>query len=78
VIAFIALSTVLKMGLIHFPITDPSKYGCKILAYYEVGDSMEGAVLREKQIKAGSRLKKIQLIESINPGWQDLYELISK
>jgi putative endonuclease len=35
---------------------------------------MESAILREKQIKAGSRKKKLQLIETINPNWIDLYE----
>jgi putative endonuclease len=35
---------------------------------------MEGAITREKQIKAGSRKKKLALIEGLNPGWRDLYE----
>ena len=52
------------------------QYGCKTLVYYEVGGSMEGAIFREKQIKAGSRKDKINLIESINPGWVDFYESI--
>jgi putative endonuclease len=54
------------------------RYGCKMLVYYEIGDSMEGVILREKQWKAGSRQNKINLIETMNPGWQDLYEWISK
>lgn len=49
------------------------KYGCKLLVYYEITDTMEAAIAREKQIKAGSRKKKIALIESINPMWEDLY-----
>ncbi len=35
---------------------------------------MEGCILREKQIKAGSRKKKIQLIEEMNSSWKDLYD----
>lgn len=48
------------------------KYGCKILVYYESFETMEAAILREKQIKGGSRKKKIVLIESLNPEWKDL------
>lgn len=50
-----------------------SKYGCKMLVYYEMFDDMENAIFREKQIKAGSRKKKLELIESFNPEWKDLY-----
>ena len=53
--------------------TFTSKYGCKLLVWYELHSTMEYAILREKQIKAGSRRKKIQLIETLNPGWNDLY-----
>ncbi len=49
------------------------KYGTDKLGYYEIFDDIEEAILREKQIKAGSRSKKLQLVESINPDWQDLY-----
>jgi len=52
------------------------KYGCKTLVFYELCYTMENAIIREKQIKAGSRQKKIKLIESINPDWNDLYSLI--
>lgn len=52
------------------------KYGCKLLVYYELHDTMEQATLREKQIKGGSRQKKIDLIRSINPDWTDLYKTI--
>jgi putative endonuclease len=55
-----------------------SDYNCKMLVYYELFDSMLNAIAREKQIKAGSRIKKLALIESINPLWQDLYEQIIK
>ena len=49
-------------------------YNCNLLVYYEQCDSMLGAIEREKQIKGGSRKKKLALIESINPDWQDLYK----
>jgi predicted GIY-YIG superfamily endonuclease len=49
------------------------RYGCKLLVYYEAHEDMAGAIAREKQIKAGSRSKKLALIEGINPGWKDLY-----
>lgn len=48
-------------------------YGCKLLVYYEIHSTMESAILREKQIKAGSRQKKIDLIEAQNKEWVDLY-----
>ena len=48
------------------------KYNCNKLVWYEVTESIESAINREKQIKAGSRAKKIQLIESINSDWKDL------
>ena len=50
-----------------------SKYYCNKLVYYEIHATMESAITREKQIKAGSRKAKIKLIESINLLWQDLY-----
>jgi putative endonuclease len=42
--------------------------------YYEVSNGVEGAIAREKQIKAGSRQDKIDLINKMNPEWRDLYE----
>ena len=53
------------------------KYNVHKLVYYEVGDSIHSAIAREKQIKGGSRQKKIDLIISLNPEWKDLYEAIS-
>ena len=50
------------------------KYGCKMLVWYEVHENMIEAITREKQIKAGSRVKKLALIEAFNPEWNDLYE----
>jgi predicted GIY-YIG superfamily endonuclease len=54
------------------------KYGCKTLVYFEVHDDVATAIAREKQIKAGSRRKKLALIERTNADWQDLFEGISK
>ncbi len=51
-------------------------YRCKILVWYEQSSTMELAILREKQIKGGSRSKKIDLIEALNPQWLDLYSKI--
>ncbi len=54
------------------------KYDCKNLVYYELYDTMESAIVREKQLKAGSRQKKLELIKSVNPEWTDLYSIICK
>lgn len=51
-----------------------AKYNVNILVYYETFNNVYDAISREKQIKAGSRKKKIELINSINPKWQDLGE----
>jgi putative endonuclease len=50
------------------------RYRVTKLVYYEVYDEVHSAIAREKQIKAGSRRKKIELIESMNKEWRDLYE----
>ena len=50
------------------------KYNVNKLVYYEIFDDIESAIAREKQIKAGSRKKKINLIKSINPEFRNLYE----
>ncbi len=49
------------------------KYNVDKLVCYEVFDDINDAITREKQIKAGSRQKKIDLIAGINPTWKDLY-----
>ena len=51
-------------------------YGCNLLVHYELYEDMQTAITREKQIKAGSRKKKLVLIENTNPEWDDLYETI--
>ena len=50
------------------------RYKIYKLVYYEAGNDVAMAIFREKQIKGGSRQKKIELINSINPGWEDLFE----
>ncbi|MDD5218218.1 MAG: GIY-YIG nuclease family protein [Candidatus Omnitrophica bacterium] len=52
------------------------KYKVKKLVYYEIFDEIETAIMREKQIKAGSRENKIQLIQKTNPGYEVLYDRI--
>ena len=52
------------------------KYNIDKLIYWEVFNDPENAILREKQIKAGSRNKKIELIKGINPEWKDLYDIL--
>jgi len=49
------------------------KYNIVKLVYYEVFDDIENAILREEQTKAGSRQKKVQLVNSMNREWRDLY-----
>ena len=51
-----------------------SKYNVTKLVYFECGDDVNAAIFREKQIKAGSRKKKIDLVNSMNPKWNDLSE----
>jgi putative endonuclease len=53
------------------------RYGCKTLVWFEMAGTMEAAIWREKQIKAGSRAKKLALIEAANPEWNDLFESIA-
>ncbi|MBF8264456.1 MAG: Excinuclease ABC C subunit domain protein [Dehalococcoidia bacterium] len=52
------------------------KYDIDKLVYYEMFGDPEEAILREKQLKAGSRAKKNRLVESMNPQWRDLYDEI--
>jgi putative endonuclease len=50
------------------------RYNVDKLVYYETGSDAAGAIAREKQLKAGSRQKKIDLIDGFNPDWRDLYD----
>ncbi len=51
-----------------------SKYNIIKLVYYETCDEIRVAIAREKQIKSGSRAKKIALVNKMNPDWNDLYD----
>ena len=81
------LNTVLYVGVTndlmrrvyeHKSKLDPNsftaKYNLNKLVYFESTNSVESAISREKQLKSGSRKKKIDLINSVNPDWNDLYE----
>ncbi len=50
------------------------RYNVSKLVHYEVSDDPSVAISREKQIKAGARQDKIDLINNSNPEWKDLYE----
>jgi putative endonuclease len=51
-------------------------YSLHLLVYYEFFETMEQAIIREKQIKAGSRIKKLKLIEKENEDWKDLFDTL--
>ena len=52
------------------------KYNIDKLVYYEVFEDPHNAIIREKQIKSGSREKKVELINSFNKEWKELYNEI--
>jgi putative endonuclease len=52
------------------------KYNVKNLVYYELHQTAESAITREKRIKKWRRAWKIKLIEDRNPNWDDLYEML--
>ena len=52
------------------------KYNVTKLIYFEVGDDVNKAIFREKQIKSWNRKRKEELINSFNPEWKDLYDEI--
>lgn len=51
-----------------------SKYNIKKLVYYEIYNDIKNAIAREKQIKAGSKQRKVDLIKKVNPEYKDLSE----
>ena len=51
-----------------------AKYNLNKLIYFEYTDDVNEAIKREKQIKGGSRKKKLDMINSMNPNWKDLYD----
>ena len=55
-----------------------ARYGVKSLVWYEEYDDIEDAIRREKQIKRWHRKWKFELIETMNPEWADLYEMMNR
>ena len=53
------------------------RYGIHRLVWYEVHETMESAIMREKALKKWNRAWKIELIENSNPNWAELYDEIS-
>jgi putative endonuclease len=60
----------------HYPDAFSTKYNLDKLVYFEMFETTAEAYAREQQLKAGKRVRKIKLIESMNPRWLDLYEEI--
>ncbi len=54
------------------------RYKASKLVYYEVAEAHDGALYRERQIKGYSREKKIELINTFNPEWRDLYDELTR
>jgi putative endonuclease len=61
-----------------YPNSFTAKYNCVKLVYYQGFYSIEEAIAAEKRIKGGNRKQKETLINSINIGWRDLWDDISK
>ena len=61
-----------------YPKSFSARYNANKLVYYEVFDFISAARAREKQLKAGSRRKKLALVNRYNPTWRDLFDIISK
>ena len=53
-----------------------AQYGLKCLVWWELHETMESAIVREKQLKGGSRAAKVKLIMEQNPNWADLYDTL--
>ena len=54
------------------------KYQVKILVWYEVHETRESALTRERQMKRWNRAWKLQIIEQMNPSWRDLWDDITQ
>ena len=54
------------------------QYGVHRLVWYEVHETMESAIVREKALKKWNRAWKVRLIEEGNPDWVDLYEEVAR
>ena len=58
------------------PKSHTAQYGIHKLVYYEQTSDVRSAIEREKQLKGGNRARKNKLVETMNPGWLDLWESI--
>jgi len=67
---------VTRHKLKKYPDSFSARYNICKLVYYETLDTIGEAIEREKQIKGGSRKKKIDLVNSLNPGWDDLSSIL--
>jgi putative endonuclease len=61
-----------------YPNSFSARYNCKKLVYFKWFDTIVEAIAEEKRIKGGSRNKKEILINSMNPGWNDLYDQVKQ
>jgi putative endonuclease len=59
-----------------YPTGFTARYNVDKLVYYKRFDTIEAAIAEEKRIKGGSRQQKINLINSMNPEWKDLWDEI--
>ena len=59
-----------------YPKSFTAKYNCNKLVYYEFYPRIEEAIIAEKALKGSNRERKIQLINSVNPKWNDLYDIL--
>jgi len=62
----------------HYKKSFSARYNLNKLVYYEAFQMIGDAIAREKQLKAGSRAKKVALIESMNPEWEELHVTASE
>lgn len=58
----------------YFPKSFTARYNITKLVYFRFFDSIESAIEEEKRIKGGSRQQKINLIQELNPAWNDLFD----
>ena len=57
-----------------YPKSFSAKYNCDVLVYYKQFSSIEEAIAKEKQVKNWQRAWKINLVNTINPSWKDLFD----
>ncbi len=65
---------ILKHKTKRYPGSFTARYNVDKLVYYEMHNTIGEAIKREKQIKGGSRRKKVEMINRVNPEWADLSE----